>query len=425
MAEAVRFRPFVEVEGDTYLPTVPGADLWALRDLFEGALKENAAYLAHRAQWLEDQSARLAAAALQPDEAHHAVHYAYTTDEGQRVEGEIDTLLRCGTTAVVVEAKSATMRPGARRGGEALIKHLRETLTKAARQGTQARRALELGVSLGTKNGAEVELGNEVHEIQPVVVTLDDLSSVAPLLWELEGTKTMPSGVTLPWVVTLNELELIVSTVEWPTQLIHFLRRRSRLNELGGHVATDELDWWMHYLQHGLYFEDAPEMRTRFLSLTDPLDAWVLYERGVRDAPAPKPAMSLPKGSRAFVELLCSERPDGWVEAGCTMLEIDSDAQAEFWKDIKKMRKRARRRGKVQRRCLSFTEGAEPLLVCAVIAPDAGRDSLLDSLRRYAGERIEEWGRQRVLGIGRAASSKRPYDALVVISRRQLNGSSV
>ena len=105
-------------------------------------------------------------------------------------------------------------------------------------------------------SGREVELTERVTEVQTIVVTLDDLSAVAPVLWELEGTRTMPEDVTAPWVVNLNELIQVAATTQWPVQLIHFLRRRSRLNELGRFVASDELDWWMHYLNFGLYFEE-------------------------------------------------------------------------------------------------------------------------------------------------------------------------
>jgi len=40
---------------------------------------------------------------------------------------------------------------------------------------------------------------------------------------------------------------------------------------------------------------------------------------------------------------------------------------------------------------------------------------LADSLITYLGERIDEFGRQRTPGIGSAVTSKRPYDALLVI----------
>lgn len=256
LADQVRSRPFIEVDANAYLPTVAGADLWALRGLFESVLKGSDSYLTHRGRWLEQRVAQLLETALAPDEVHSSLHYEIEEEDGSTTEGEIDALLRCGTSAVAVEAKSATMRPGARRGGEALIGHLEANLTKAADQGSRARRALGGGATLRARGGSEIQLGEAVQEMHPILVTLDDLSAVAPVLWELQGTDVVPEDVTLPWVITLHELEQVVETIEWPVQLLHFLRRRSRLNEIGKYVASDELDWWMHYLRFGLYFEE-------------------------------------------------------------------------------------------------------------------------------------------------------------------------
>ena len=421
LADQVRTRPFVEVGASAYLPTVAGADLWALRSLFESILKGSESYLTHRGRWLEQRAAQLLEAALVPDEVHSSLRYELAAEDGSSTEGEIDVLLRLGTSAVIVEAKSATMRPGARRGGEALIKHLEANLTKAAEQGSRAKQALGGGATLRARDGGEIELGEAVQEIHPVLVTLDDLSAVAPVLWELQGTDVVPEKVTLPWVITLHELEQVVETVEWPVQLLHFLRRRSRLNEIGKHVASDELDWWMHYLRFGLYFEEEDESaeRVRVTSLTDPLDAWMLHQRGFREAPAPKPAMRLPKGSHAFIGTLCEERPNGWVQAACTLLESDSEAQARFWKELKKLRRRARSRGKVQRMTLGFSAAFQPMLICAVAVPDDGKQVVLDSLRALVSERIAEHGPHRVLAIGSLVSSKRSYDALVVLEPKQ------
>ncbi|HEY1339420.1 MAG TPA: hypothetical protein VGF59_18030, partial [Bryobacteraceae bacterium] len=317
MAERVRARPYLEIERGRYLLTVPGNDLWALRTMFEEELKSEPSYLPQRGRWLESRAVRLIAGALSADEAHLSVNYEVNID-GDRIQGEIDGLVRCGDTALLIEAKSATMRPGARRGGEALLRHLRDTLAKAADQGTRAAAAFEREGTFKS-DGRELVLGEDIHEVHPILVTLDDLSSVAPVLWQLEGSRVMPKAVSLPWVATLHELDLVTQTIEWPAQFIHFLRRRSRLNTFGRYLASDELDWWMHYLLHGLYFddEDDPPGLVRFSSLTDPLDAWALNAQGLRQTPAPKPAMSLDAESRALLELICSERPGGWVSAAC------------------------------------------------------------------------------------------------------------
>jgi hypothetical protein len=253
-AEEARMHPFIRTGDGHYQPSFPGNALWALRPLLEGALKRAGAkvwerYQTHRGRWVEKRAAELLGEVIRPDLLRAGVHYEGLVD-GKPVKGEIDVLIRLGDTLIAIEAKGATI--GGRRGGEKLIDQLRKVLTKAATQASAAKQALEDGESmrLHDSKGEALELGIEhAREIHPVVVTLDDLSLVAPNLWELEGSRLLPDGITAPWVVNLHELELICGLVEHPVQLVHFLRRRSRLNQLGGRVASDELDWWMLYLR--------------------------------------------------------------------------------------------------------------------------------------------------------------------------------
>jgi len=416
-AERVRYQPFVKAADNAYMLTMPGNDLWALRGLFETHLKQTKAYIVHRGRWLEERAGEMIGQAISPDEQHPSVKFTFPDDAGTTVTGEIDQLIRCGDTVLTVEAKSATLRPGARRGGEALISHLRETLTKAATQGTNAREALRRRDTTLRVRDENLTLGEDVREVHPVVVTLDDLSSVAPVLWELQGTRVMPEGVTLPWVVTLHELEQICDLIDWPVQLIHFLRRRSRLNRLGELTANDELDWWMHYLLYGLYFEDKPSGTQRLLSLTDDLDAWNLWKHGGRKTEAPRPTMNTDARTRNLLDLICTERPDGWVPAACTFLEASGYARSEFWKNTQRLRRRVSRRNLTQRMTQGYSAENDPFLICAAVVPDEGQTSLPVVLQRLVEERLDEHGDQRVLGLGITAGSPRPYDALLVYER--------
>jgi hypothetical protein len=117
------------------------------------------------------------------------------------------------------------------------------------------------------------------------------------MLWELAGTSVLPPEVTIPWVVTWYQLYLVCELVQWPTQFVHFLRRRSHMNEIGRLHAADELDWWMLYFNQGLYFEKDKNLRrkqqVRYLSQTDELDACVLWNQGIRTTEAPKPRQGL------------------------------------------------------------------------------------------------------------------------------------
>jgi hypothetical protein len=200
---------------------------------------------------------------------------------------------------------------------------------------------------------------------------------------------------------------------------VHFLRRRSRLNQLGYLVASDELDWWMHYLLVGLYFEDEPtQAPTRLMSHTDPLDAWVLHEKGMRETPAPKPSMRLDKTSRAFLDLICEERPPGWVSAACALLDVNGDARKRLWKAIDKLRPLARERARPQRCTLGFETSPDPMMICAVVLPNKDADRLAEVIEDLVEERVTEHGLQRVLGISTTVASRRPYDALTILDRK-------
>jgi hypothetical protein len=416
-AERVRDRPYLDVGDGTFFCTVPGNDLWALRRLFERALNTGQQYQRHRARWLEGRASDLLSHALDPDEVRRNVRLM-PRDGGDQL-GEIDVLMRLDDTVLVIEAKGASLRPGARRGGQSLVDHLKKHLGKAASQGSLALRALrgEIDVELHDKTGKPLVLP-DIREVHPIVVTLEDHSAVSPTLWQIAGTEILPDGVSIPLVLSVYELEHLARLVEWAPQFVHYLRRRSRLNDRADRLATEELDWWMLYLETSLYFEhqaDGPVRR--YVSQTDALDAWVLYEQGTRKRHAPKPRQRLDDKSRRFLTALTTERPPGWVAAGCSLLDVSDESRREVHAAIRAARRAARSRGKVQRGTQGFVEVPGDLLISWVVVPDDGADVLSEHLAEYVEDRLAEWGLQRVLGIGLTASSQRPYDALFVLDR--------
>lgn len=412
LVDRLRAAPCLQIE-DRYLLTVPGADLWALRGLFESTVKGEK-YAKRRGKWLENGARKRFEAALSPDRVEVGVELY----DGARKVGEIDGLVVLGDVALVVEAKSATQRPGARRGGLALVRHLEDNLTKATNQMALASDVL-LGrrdATLRSSRGVEIELP-DFREVHPILVTLDDLSGVAPVVWQLAGSKLLPDGVGIPWVIAWHDLELVLDLVDSPIQFVHFLRARARLNQLGGRIASDELDWWMLYLDTRLYFEEdefEEGVIQSYLSQTDGLDAWVLSEKGLRGA-APRPADVLDPGTAAIIETLVRERPPGWVAAGCALLSVAGTAAEGVAVAVAEARGRANSRAKAQRGTHGFTSGVNPMMICWVVVPDVAADDVGHYLRDLVDERLAELGVTRVLGLGIAASSPRPYDALLVI----------
>jgi hypothetical protein len=173
-------------------------------------------------------------------------------------------------------------------------------------------------------------------------------------------------------------------------------------------VASDELDWSMHYLLVGLYFEDE-QIRgpTRLASHTDPLDAWVLHQHGMRTTPAPKPSMRVDKKSRTFIDRICDERPPGRMSAAGMLLDVNGEARKRLWKAI-------------DNAALGATTGASATVHIGLRVGTRSDDDLCDRgtqraggasgdvLDELVGTRVQEHGLQRVLGIGTTVGSTQP-----------------
>lgn len=420
--EMLRERPLIVAGEDRHFPVMPGADVWALRPAFEraligagGATKQR--YLDARADWLERQVAHLLGATLKPDAVHESLRYRIREADGSHVDGEIDVLVELGDTLLVVEAKSATLPVSGRRGGESLIQHLKKNLARAAVQGERARQAVldPASAEFLDDRGQPVSLlAASVREVHPIVVTLDDLSVVTPVIWQLVGTRVMPEGVTVPWAVNRHDLQTICELVDLPAQLVHFLRRRARLNQLGGRVASDELDWFSLYLHNSLYFEeDQDDELVSYASMTDRFDAYFLArQRG--DPSVPRPAQQLGSQTRKVLEFLDTHRPPGAMAAACSLLDIATASREEMLDELTDLRRLAGRRGRVQRSMRLVTH-PYTLMLCTLAVPESGRGSLSDELARYADERLAEQEAQRVLALGVSAGNSLPLEALLVL----------
>lgn len=87
----------------------------------------------------------------------------------------------------------------------------------------------------------------------------------------------------------------------------------------------------------------------------------------------------------------------------------------KLWKDFERLRRRAEKRGMIQRATLVFEDAPRPMLICAAVVPSSERRALSTALEALVAQRLDELGDQPVLGIGAVAASARPYDALLVV----------
>lgn len=194
-------------------------------------------YLARRGSLVESRAISPMRRFLRPDHAFSNLHFKLRRPDRSILEGEIDGLMVVDGQGIVLQAKSAPTRIDAVAADpEAFVGALSSIVTESMRQHDDARSALRgagESVRLWSQPNSHValdQLGLSRRELLPITVTLDDLSGCAPASWELREAGIATQG-PLPWLVGVTPLEIMLELLTFPAQFVHFLRRRSELND--------------------------------------------------------------------------------------------------------------------------------------------------------------------------------------------------
>ena len=305
-------KPFVR-HADHFLRPVKDLTYWSLRPAIEALLKPNntgagernqtlwARYDEIRADYVEKKALEYLRNALHPEQAYQNLKY-WVTEQGERKEAELDGLLVIDTAWFLVEAKAGSVTQPARRGAAASLQtDLQKLVGDSYSQALRAKKYIqEMDLpTFSLSDGSTVQVPKErIDRVFLVSVTLDALDAFVTNISQYPEFGFFEEH-DFPWAVSLTDLRVISELVEFPSQFIHYLTRRLRINELGRVQAFDELDWFGTYLQDGLYFEDmleeedAPDMIFLQPATTD-FDDYYFYITGERKTPAPRPTQPMP-----------------------------------------------------------------------------------------------------------------------------------
>ncbi|MEZ5060809.1 MAG: hypothetical protein R2700_04720 [Solirubrobacterales bacterium] len=344
----LRRTPIVDDGTGNYLVISHQLLFWTLRPALEDALKATGGrawtrFSDRRGSLVEERALEHLARAMPSAKTYRGLSFDIEED-GELIRYETDGLMICDTVAFVVESKAGSVTPPARRGApDRIRRHLRDVIVEGSEQAHRTIKALsDPSVKFIDAQGAEVALPREQTSAFPIVLTLDEFGPATTMIWELGDAGLLSSDDPPPWVLTLFELELIVELVEYEAFFVQFLRRRARLNEHRRVIAFDELDWWMHYLTRGLFFDDelaaegAPDV-INLLSFTDDLDAYFLWTRGDRSKPAKKPRQKLHGELRKLLDDLATAEFTGWLEASAALLETNDSSRQRMVSLVRRM----------------------------------------------------------------------------------------
>lgn len=288
--------------------------------------------LKQRDEYLEEETARLFQQALPSAQVLKSVFYPF----GVNQTAEADILVLCDDILIIVECKAARIDPATKRGADKKVESdLKETIIGAF---NQAQRVVRELTSRGTmelrpKHQPKTSISaSQFERVFSVNVTLDLMSSVATVLWELEEAG-LASTIEKCWSVSLNDLRVIVEILDQPALFLHYLVRRLDLNVLRNVQARDELDYLMRYVKHGLFFREenspAENEHVMLMGYTDELDQYYRRLEGSSDK-GPKPRVPVGKRTKMMLSRLQSSKPEHWVSGCIELLEFDTPEREEL-----------------------------------------------------------------------------------------------
>jgi hypothetical protein len=419
--------------GERFLCPVADRICWSIRPAIEAlwnpdsptAVTENRnlwdRYDRVRSTFLEQKALDYLAQALKHAQVYRNLMYKIE-ENGQVKEAELDGLILLDSAILLVEAKAGTVSPPARRGApKRMTEELKELVGEAYEQALRAKLYIRQAdrPRFYLKNGAIVEINSqEIERIFLVTVTLDHLDALITNLYRLQEIGLFTEG-EFPWAVSLTDLRVIAEIVEFPSQLVHYIERRCRLNEQGLAQAMEELDWFGHYLAEGLYFENGDEQAEKplipqLLSYTTAFDDYYLYTTGQRDTPAPRPTQHMPDLLREILTELEANHPDGYLNAACVLLNMSGETRESFAEHFLSLRSQTLG----DRRFHDFTiPFSEPSFgITCMFAPAEKSPKLGDRLFKYCTLKKYQTGCDTWIGLGCIADSSEFVSYLFISS---------
>ena len=434
----LKLQPFIRHQ-DVYMCPNPQLFAWAIRPQLEKMLNPTTRlstgtkalwekYTIHRSGFLERESLRLIASCLKDSQVYHNLEFNFQKN-GAPQPGELDGLIVFEGTAILVEAKAGIFSVKARGGYDQAIKeNLKKLVSEGHSQALKARDyiANHTEAVFLLEDGKEIKISrNEITHTVMVIVTLEPLDVFCTNLHQTADLGLFPSG-ELPWVVPILDLRVIAETIEFPSQLIHYLRRRLRVHEIKKLEAYEELDWFGCYLSDGLNFDSYAQSEATALSLasfTTPFDDWYFYSQGLRKTPSAKPQAKLPELFRQLAMGIDRTPRRDRVNAVCLLLDFPNEAKDAIAKIFQEQLKQCKRTDTT--RSFSFHCQAHDIGVSFVISPGASVAEASFTFSSYVEEMKYSAKCSRWLGILCISNQPNPLGSWLLLEEKWKENKNV
>lgn len=347
-------------------------------------------YRKSRGEYLEVKTAELFRQAIPSAKVLTSAAYSFGA---QKESTEADVVVIADDVLIAVECKSSAIPKATRRGGQ---KSAEASLERTVLSGLgQAQRL----VSEMAQHGAlELTSEQETVVLKPedfrmvfqVVVTLELITPVSDSIHILAKARGLISPDRC-WAVGLNDLRVIVEILDEPAVFLHYLKRRVDLALVDSIRASDELDFLMHYVEEGLFFQEGnsppPDTEVLIASRTDPLDAY-FHRKEKHRSSSKRPRPPLGARTKLILKRLKTKHPRHHLSAAIDLLEFDLQPREKFLRKLSWLTSKVRASDSAYSfSVLTGSEGREGIVLAVSSDPVRAQPLLNARLREHCRER--------------------------------------
>jgi len=261
---------------------------------------------------------------------------------------ETDLLVKIDSYLLIVEAKSGSISSPAFRGAtKAMKRDIKELLEYPAIQSKRlADKIWRIKQDVEEDNDLLANLQFDIDQIQKIIrlsITLEDFATIQANLSDLKETRWLSEDVTTAVTMTLADLEVVFNILDSVPDKIHYLVRRSELQERVKYKA-DELDLIGLYTETTFNFGEAEFLNRQWFwtGMSDKIDNYYIAKE--KNYNYPKPKIKLTKWWADIRNYIEDRKPYRWSEVAVMMLNVPYAEQIALEKKFKKLAKKLRNR---------------------------------------------------------------------------------
>lgn len=282
-----------------------------------------------RAEWLEARLSTTVRKFLPHADVRENVTWS---DDGGKTTWESDLVAVMDKSVFVFEAKSAKIKPAARRGAfQSLKETLQDLVVDPSEQSLRFKQRIldaSAPIAFQTRQGPLEVDPAEVRDIIRINVLQDAVGPLSAHWPQLMAAGLIPENTDMAPSMSVFELETVFDVLTHEIERCHYLNRRTELERNAIYVA-DELDLLAVYLE------------TQFVIGEDEFDGvphqW--YGASLRllptyDDDGVKQTLRVPISRTPFwaqlLDSLEERRPPGWTRFGQRLLNVDPMGQKKI-----------------------------------------------------------------------------------------------